>query len=90
MLWSTEGFPPIVNGHEGFKLPPLDRIRTAARAFPSEASVEELRALGIRNVVFHPALAKDTPWESLSDRRLRAPGVAVERRGGVVIYRLRP
>jgi hypothetical protein len=90
MLWSSEGFPPLVNGHEGFKLPPLDHIRNVAEDFPSAASVEELRERGIRIVVFHPERAEGTPWESLSDRRVRAPGVVVERGGGVVVYRLAP
>jgi hypothetical protein len=88
MLWSTDGFPALVNGYPGFDLPSLDRIRTVALDFPSPESVAALRALGVRVVIFHPELARGTPWESLAQKRPRDANVVVHRRPGVVVYQL--
>jgi hypothetical protein len=90
MLWSTEGFPPLVNGYSGFVLPSLDRVRAAAAGFPARESVAQLRAFGVRVVVLHPELAKGTPWAHLARKRVDVRDVSVERHEGVVVYRLAP
>ena len=51
MLWSTDGFPKMVNGGSGFFPNSTTEIRTRRRAFPDAASVEYLRSKGIRTVV---------------------------------------
>ena len=49
MLWSTRGFPKIVNGVSGFE-PELSRqIREIANGFPVKA--DQLRPYGVRSVV---------------------------------------
>lgn len=88
MLWSTDAFPPLVNGYPGFELPPLERLRRAARSFPSRVSVAALRSYGVRVVVFHPELARETPWEGMAERRVEDERVTVRRGGGVVAYLL--
>lgn len=88
MLWSTDGFPTLVNGYPGFALPSLDRIRRVALDFPSRTSIAELRAFGVHVVVFHPELARGTPWEILGARPVEDESVTVDRGGGVVVYRL--
>lgn len=51
MLWSTDGFPKIVNGGSGFTPRSQETIRTAAAAFPSDQSISYLRELGIKQVL---------------------------------------
>ena len=57
-LWSTDGFPRIVNGVSTFDLPSLDSVRGVMRTFPDAQSVLFLRQRGIRTVVLHTGLAK--------------------------------
>ncbi len=86
--WSTLGYPELVNGYVGFRIPQLQRIYALARRFPDPKSVSAYRHRGIRYVVFHPGLAADTFWARVARRPL-PPGVARERRAGVVVFTLR-
>lgn len=87
VLWSTDGFPRIVNGSPSF-IPTFTReLPRRVEDFPDRDSVEYLRGLGVRAVVLHPAaIAGGSPQA----RRMRAAelGVRVRRVGDVVIYRL--
>jgi hypothetical protein len=56
MLWSTEAFVQVVNGHSGFTPEALARLRAATRTFPDAESVALLRSLGVGTVVVHPDL----------------------------------
>jgi hypothetical protein len=90
LLWSTDGFPDMVNGRSS-----LDPIFTAdviadARGFPDAASVELLRDLGVRSVVLHTRRVDGTPWERAAERPLRGLPVTRERQGEVLVYELRP
>ncbi|GAA0272554.1 hypothetical protein [Cryptosporangium japonicum] len=51
MLWSTDGFPKIVNGGSGFTPQSQSTIREAAKEFPSERSIAYFRRLGINTVL---------------------------------------
>ncbi|WP_157018532.1 hypothetical protein [Cryptosporangium arvum] len=51
MLWSTDGFPKIVNGGSGFTPQSQSMIREAAKVFPSEQSIAYFRRLGINTVL---------------------------------------
>ncbi|MFG1927548.1 hypothetical protein [Cryptosporangium sp. NPDC048952] len=51
MLWSTDGFPKIVNGGSGFTPKSQETIRAAAEEFPTERSIAYFRRLGINTVV---------------------------------------
>jgi len=57
-LWSTDGFPAIVNGVSTFDLPSLDSVRGVMRTFPDAQSVRFLRHRGIRIVVLHTGLGR--------------------------------
>ena len=57
-LWSTDGFPDIVNGVATFDLPSLDSVRGVMRTFPDAQSVLFLRQHGIRTVVLHTNLQR--------------------------------
>ncbi|SHN46861.1 hypothetical protein [Cryptosporangium aurantiacum] len=51
MLWSTDGFPKIVNGVSGFTPNSQEQIRAAATVFPSAESIQYFRDLGIKTVL---------------------------------------
>ena len=88
MLWSTEGFPRIVNGTSGFPPRFLRRLAIQVRGFPSRASVARLRSLGVRTVILHRDYAAGTAWSTWARRSVRRLGVSRRERGGVVLYSL--
>jgi hypothetical protein len=89
LLWSTAGFPALVNGRSSLNPPSFLRLQSQLRRFPDAASVARLRALGVRTVVLHRAHLAGTPWADWARRP--APtglGISRELRDGVVLYRL--
>ena len=95
MYWSTNGFPPLVNGYSGFDPRPLVALRALSSRFPDARSVAYLRRLGVSSVVVHPALplvalARGTPQQDVASLQAIAPwraavarpvaGVGVRRR----------
>jgi hypothetical protein len=88
-LWSTAGFPRIVNGRASFQPALTTAIAADVAGFPDARSLARLRALGVRTVVFHPALAAGTSWSGAATKPLRGLGLTRERRGDVVVYTLR-
>ncbi len=88
MLWSTDGFPQVVNGGSGFTPQLLTEIRERSVYFPDQSTVEYLRELGVETVVVLGDRAIGTPWEWA----LTAPinGLDIERRevGNAVIFDL--
>jgi len=90
MYWSTDGFPKIVNGFGGFDPAGYDRLRKEVAGFPDARSVQALRALGVRTVLFHPELAPGTVWEDVPEKS--TAGLGLERRqvGDVTVFRVRP
>jgi hypothetical protein len=89
-LWSADGFPDIANGLGAFPVRSLEELRTATASFPDEASVDYLRAHGIRSVVFHPQRAPGTPWQDVLLRPLDGLGITSQPFGEIVIFRLDP
>ncbi|MFI6228781.1 hypothetical protein ACIBCR_15875 [Micromonospora echinospora] len=75
MLWSTDGFPRMVNGLASFTPASQAEIRAASLSFPDASSVTYLRQRGIRTVVVLPGYAVGTPWEGVADRPMDVPGV---------------
>jgi hypothetical protein len=90
MYWSTDGFPEIVNGFGGFDPTGYDRLRKEVAGFPDRRSVEALRQLGVRSVLFHPEFAPGTAWEAALEKP--TAGLGLERRqvGDVTVFRVRP
>lgn len=83
LVWSTDGFPEIVNGRGSFKPAFFDELEQRMASFPDRAVRAELRDIGVRTVVLHPDIVSDTPWENW--RSWPVEGVET---GGVVLYRL--
>jgi hypothetical protein len=85
MLWSTEGFPRIVNGTSGFTPRLIVELPEHVRGFPDRGSIDYLRELGVASVVFHRRSGEAAP-----DReRAKRLGLGVRRAGQVVVYDLR-
>ena len=87
-LWSTAGFPRIVNGRASFQPALTTAIATEVSGFPDAPSVARLRALGVRTVVLHPNLAPGTSWEGAERKPISGLGITRERRGDVVVFAL--
>ena len=51
MLWSTDGFPEVVNGNSGFTPASLARTREVAATLPAADAVGYFRALGVASLV---------------------------------------
>jgi hypothetical protein len=90
VLWSTDGFPRMVNGRASFGPRQTSAIAYAVRNFPDAASVAYLRRLGVRTVVLHPRFAPGTSWARAAARPVAGLGLSRERRGPAIVYRLAP
>ncbi|MEU1887032.1 hypothetical protein [Micromonospora sp. WMMD987] len=88
MLWSTDGFPKVVNGLASFTPQSQERIRAASMTFPDATSVAYLREVGLRTVVLLPGWAPGTPWADVAARPVDGLGISREMVGEDVIYRL--
>lgn len=88
-LWSSAGFPRIVNGRASFQPALTTSIAESVARFPDARSVARLRELGVRTVVLHPGLAAGTSWEGAETAPFSGLGLVRERRGDVVVFRLR-
>jgi hypothetical protein len=86
MLWSTDGFPRIVNGYSGFFPRSRSALLKATRGFPDERSVAFLRSLGVRMVVLHPSLARGTPWDDAATKSTSDLPLLRTHRDGVVLF----
>jgi hypothetical protein len=87
--WSTDGFPKLVNGAGSFDPTLLAQVRTVTTGFPNSASVQLLRRLGVRSVVFHRDLAVGTDWQNVADRPITGLGITRRDEGQLVVYVLR-
>ncbi|MFI6820625.1 hypothetical protein ACIBJE_06670 [Micromonospora sp. NPDC050187] len=88
MLWSTDGFPRMVNGLASFTPASQAEIRAASLSFPDAGSVAYLRQRGIRTVVVLPGYAVGTPWQDVADRPVDVPDVRREQVGDGFVYHL--
>jgi hypothetical protein len=88
LLWSTAGFPTMVNGTASINPARHQAIRDLLQRFPGPDCLAELRALGIRGVVVDRSRVVGTPYQALVD--VSTAGTGVDRRdvGGAVVYSL--
>ncbi len=89
VLWSTDGFPKLVNGRASFIPTQYEQLMRVVADFPDARSVRYLRRLGVRSVTVHLARARGTRLARASARPLRGLGLEREVRGGVVRFVLR-
>ncbi|WP_444949379.1 hypothetical protein [Micromonospora ureilytica] len=88
MLWSTSGFPDVVNGGSGFTPRQLDDVRRVSQSFPDQTSVDYLRTLGVRTVVLLRGQVAGTPWEINIDAPVESLGISRQEVADAVVYRL--
>jgi hypothetical protein len=89
LLWSTDGFPAMVNGRSSLDPTFTAELIADVRAFPDPASVERLRELGVRSVVLHSRRLAGTPWERAPRRPVAGLPLTRERRGELLVYEIR-
>ncbi|GAA2631772.1 hypothetical protein [Paractinoplanes durhamensis] len=87
MLWSTAGFPEMVNGVASYNTPDRQTVRDVMQSFPSAASLDLLRKLGIRSVVVLHDKVGGTPYE-LALGVQSAPGLTRVDIGQDVLFRV--
>jgi hypothetical protein len=89
MLWSTDGFPQMVNGNSGFTPASQAEIRAGTYSFPDPASVALLRRYGVRTVVVLRDRILGTPWAgAASDTALDGLGITRVDIDDAVVYTL--
>jgi hypothetical protein len=88
MLWSTDGFPAMVNGLSGFTPASLTEIRDGTHSFPDAASIELLRRSGVRSVVVLRDRIPGTPWAGAATRPVAGLGITRTEIDDAVVYSL--
>ncbi|HKH13456.1 MAG TPA: hypothetical protein VKA47_02255 [Solirubrobacterales bacterium] len=90
VLWSTDGFPELVNGRSSVEPAWTARLVRSTHRFPNRASVERLRHVGVRSVILDLGLVAGTPQEHAAARPIAGLGIDRERRGHAVVYDIDP
>lgn len=89
MLWSTDGYPRVVNGISGFTPQEQIELRDAADRLPAPEALDRLRASGVASLLILPELLPITRYADLDVEAItRLPGVTVERYPDAVVVRL--
>jgi len=89
LLWSSDGFPRMVNGRSSITPRRTTRLLAAVRGFPDARSVRALRGLGVRSVVLHTDRLAGTPWAAFRARPLDGLGIRARAVGRLVVYEVR-
>ena len=87
LLWSTDGFPSVVNG-AGRTTAELARTRTEVASFPSAESIAYLRDQGVLTVILLPDRVAGTPWADAIDRPVDGLGITREETPRAILFRL--
>jgi hypothetical protein len=90
LLWSTDGFPDMVNGRSSLDPIFTEELIADVRTFPDPRTVELLGEVGVRSVVLHTQRVDGTPWERAAQRPVHGLPLTRTREGGVIVYELRP
>jgi hypothetical protein len=86
-MWSTAGFPTMVNGAAGITTEDHQAIRELMRTFPSQPAVDGLRSMGVRSVVVVRDRAAGGPYEPVLSA-LPGPGVTRQEIGPDLLFTL--
>jgi hypothetical protein len=88
MLWSTDGFPPVVNGLSGFTPQVQAAIRAGTRSFPDARSIALLRSYGVRTVVVLRDRIAGTPWAGAADASVAGLDITRTEIENAIVYSL--
>jgi hypothetical protein len=89
ILWSTAGFPKLVNGRSSLNPTFTQRLIEDVEGFPNRRTVQVLARTGVRSVVLHADRTVGTPWQGATRRPVGNLPVTRTRRDGLLIYELR-
>jgi hypothetical protein len=90
LLWSTDGFPEIVNGRASTNPDQIEDLIEEMAGFPDGPTVERLREFGVEAVVLHTDRTPGTPQAVAASASIQ--GLPLSRRelpGGLIVYELR-
>jgi hypothetical protein len=90
LLWSTAGFPELVNGRSSLNPRSFLELEEQVAGFPDRRSVDALRRMGVATVVVHLDRARGTPWVDAGTAPVRGLALRRDRRGELVRFLLRP
>ncbi len=88
LLWSTDGFPDLVNGRSSIQPEYTASLIAAMDGFPDRGSVARLRRAGVRSVILDLSRVADTPQRRAASRSIAGLGIGRERRGDAVVYEI--
>ena len=88
LLWSTDGFPEIVNGRSSIQPEFTTNLIEGMDEFPDRASVAELRRQGVRSVILHLDRVKGTEQSAAADKPIAGLGLRRTHIGGVLVYEI--
>jgi hypothetical protein len=89
ILWSTDGFPELVNGRSSFNPPFTQHLIDGVLDFPDPRTVALLSRVGIRSVVLHTNRVEGTPWQVAAHKPVTGLPVTRRRLGDLVVYEIR-
>jgi hypothetical protein len=89
LLWSTDGFPRIVNGRSSTQPTETTKLIEAMDGFPSAETVATLRRWGVASVIVHLDRTRGTPQEGIASRPVDGLGISRRRLGPLLIYDVR-
>ena len=90
VLWSTDGYPKIVNGRSSLNPQYTERVIRKEEGFPDRRGVDLLQRLGVKSVVLHTNRTKGTPWQDAASKPLGTLPLTRRRDGYLLIYELQP
>ena len=89
LLWSTDGFPAIVNGRSSLNPAFTARLIERVEPFPDRRTVAFLSRLGVNSVILHANRVNGTPWDAAAGRPVAGLGVTRRDLGDLVVYEIR-
>jgi hypothetical protein len=90
VLWSTDGYPKIVNGRSSLNPQYTRRVIRKEEAFPDPRAVELLQRLGVKSVVLHTNRTGGTPWQDAARKPIRGLPLTRSRDGDLLVYEIQP
>jgi len=90
LLWSTDGFPKLLNGRTGFQPRYFARTLRAVDGLSGAQALDDLRSLGVATIVINAQLPGGAKLVAAAERLLPLSGVNTERRGPLLILTLPP
>jgi hypothetical protein len=88
LLWSTDGFPDLVNGRSSIQPDFTGNLIEAMDEFPGRASVAELRREGVRSVILHLDRVEGTAQSGAASKPIAGLGLRRSRVGRVLVYEI--